>query len=85
MIAPARARAFRGGMTAPCLLLFVILLFPCVALVLMWVSSTYLRPAFHGGLMLPVLGFVFLPVTTIVYAWEINIRCRRRESICCGC
>jgi uncharacterized membrane protein len=28
--------------------------------------------AFHGGLLLPVLGFIFLPLTTIVYAWELN-------------
>ena len=27
---------------------------------------------FHGGLILPVIGFIFLPLTTIVYAWEIN-------------
>ena len=56
----------------PCLLLLVILLFPRVFLVLMWLLSTYLQRAFHGGLLLPVLGFIFLPVTTIVYAWEIN-------------
>src|SRR5258708_31474596 len=56
----------------PCLLLFVILLFPRVALVLMWLFSTYLQRAFHGGLLLPVLGFIFLPLTTIVYAWELN-------------
>lgn len=58
--------------TVPCLLLFVILLFPRVALVLMWLFSTYLERAFHGGLLLPVLGFIFLPLTTIVYAWELN-------------
>jgi hypothetical protein len=56
----------------PCLLLFVILLFPRVVLALMWFFSNYLQSAFHGGLMLPVLGFFFLPLTTIVYAWEIN-------------
>jgi hypothetical protein len=56
----------------PCLLLFVILLFPRVALVLMWLFSSYLQRAFHGGLILPVLGFLFLPLTTIVYVWEIN-------------
>jgi len=32
----------------------------------------YLQTAFHGGLVLPVIGFIFLPLTTIVYAWEIN-------------
>jgi hypothetical protein len=56
----------------PCLLLLVILLFPRVTLVLMWLFSTYLQRAFHGDLMLPILGFLFLPLTTIVYAWELN-------------
>ena len=56
----------------PCFLLLLILLSPRVALVLMWIFSTYLQRAFHGGLLLPLLGFIFLPLTTIVYAWEIN-------------
>ncbi|MEK7405123.1 MAG: hypothetical protein AAB225_08445, partial [Acidobacteriota bacterium] len=59
-------------LTMPCFLLLVILLFPRVALALMWIFSTYLQRAFHGGLVLPVLGFIFLPLTTIVYAWELN-------------
>ena len=56
----------------PCLLLVVILAFPRVALVLMWLFSNYLGRAFHGGLLIPLLGFIFLPLTTIVYAWELN-------------
>jgi len=56
----------------PCLPLLVILLFPRIALVLMWFYSTYLQRAFNGGLVLLVLGFIFLPLTTIVYAWELN-------------
>ena len=55
----------------PCLLLIILVGFPRVALVLLWLFSTYLQRAFHGGLLLPVLGFIFLPLTTIVYAWEI--------------
>jgi hypothetical protein len=55
-----------------CLVVFVVLLFPRAALALMWFFSTYLQRAFHGGLLLPVLGFIFLPLTTIVYAWELN-------------
>ena len=43
----------------PCFLLFIVLLFPRVALVLMWFYSTYLQRAFHGGMVLPVLGFHF--------------------------
>jgi FtsH-binding integral membrane protein len=56
----------------PCFLLLVILLSPRVALVLMWIFLTYLQRAFHGALLLPLLGFIFLPLTTIVYAWELN-------------
>jgi len=59
-------------LTMPCFLLLLVLLFPRVALVLMWFFSTYLQRAFHGGLVLPILGFIFLPLTTIVYAWELN-------------
>jgi hypothetical protein len=56
----------------PCLLLLVVLLFPRVALVLMWFFSTYLQRAYHGTVLIPLLGFIFLPLTTIVYAWEVN-------------
>jgi hypothetical protein len=38
----------------------------------MWLFSNYLGRAFHHTLLVPVLGFIFLPLTTIVYAWEVN-------------
>lgn len=56
----------------PCFLVLIVLLFPRVALVLMWLFGAYLQRAFHGDLLVPLLGFVFLPLTTIVYAWEVN-------------
>ena len=56
----------------PCFLILAIVFFPRVVLALMWFFSTYLQRAFHGGLLIPLLGFFFLPLTTIVYAWEIN-------------
>ena len=56
----------------PCLLLLIIIGFPRLALFLIWLFSNYLERAFHGGLLFPILGFIFLPLTTIVYAWEIN-------------
>jgi len=56
----------------PCLLVLVILFFPRVVLVLMFLFSDYLGRAFHHGLLVPLLGFIFLPITTIVYAWELN-------------
>lgn len=55
-----------------CIALLIILLFPRITLALMWLFSNYLQRAFHGGLLVPLLGFLFLPLTTIVYAWEIN-------------
>lgn len=56
----------------PCFVVLAMLLFPRLVLLFMWFFSTYLQRAFHGGLLLPVLGFIFLPLTTIVYAWELN-------------
>ncbi len=55
----------------PCLLVLVFLLFPRVVLVLMFLFSNYLTRAYHG-LLIPLLGFIFLPITTIVYAWMVN-------------
>lgn len=37
----------------------------------MFLFSHYLQRAYHG-LILPILGFIFLPLTTITYAWLIN-------------
>ncbi len=55
----------------PCLLLILILAFPRVVLVLLFLFSTYLERAYHG-VLLPLLGFIFLPLTTLVYAWMAN-------------
>jgi hypothetical protein len=57
----------------PCLLTLVVLMFPRVILVLMWLFSNYLDRAYHG-LIVPLLGFIFLPITTIAYAWMVNSR-----------
>jgi hypothetical protein len=55
----------------PCLLAIVVLAFPRVVLVLMWLFSSILDRAYHG-LLIPILGFIFLPITTIVYAWMVT-------------
>ncbi len=55
----------------PCLLVIAVLAFPRVILALMFFFSTYLQRAYHG-LLLPLLGFLFLPITTLVYAWMQN-------------
>ena len=53
----------------PCILVLLVLLFPRVILVLMWLFSTVLDRAYNHNLVIPLLGFIFLPITTIVYAW----------------
>jgi hypothetical protein len=55
----------------PCLLVILILAFPRVVLVCLLLFSTYLERAYHG-LLLPLLGFLFLPLTTLAYAWLVN-------------
>ena len=55
----------------PCLLVAFVLAFPRLMLVLLALFSTYLDRAYHG-LLLPILGFLFLPLTTLVYAWMVN-------------
>jgi len=55
----------------PCLFVVVLLAFPRLVLVLMFLFSTYLQRA-YTNLLIPVLGFIFLPLTTIVYAWLVN-------------
>ncbi len=55
----------------PCLLLILFVAFPRIALVLIFLFSNYLQRAYHG-LLLPLIGFLFLPLTTLAYAWMVN-------------
>jgi hypothetical protein len=55
----------------PCILLLVFLLSPRLAMVLIWLFSNYLDRAYHSILLI-ILGFLFVPLTTLVYAWEVN-------------
>jgi uncharacterized oligopeptide transporter (OPT) family protein len=40
-------------------------------IVLLYLFSNFLQRAYHS-LLLVILGFFFLPLTTIVYAWVVN-------------
>ncbi len=52
----------------PCLLAILVLAFPRVAIVLLWLFSTFFS-ALHNNFTVLLLGFVFLPLTLIVYAY----------------
>jgi hypothetical protein len=57
----------------PCVMLLLGIAFPRFALVVLFLFTGFLQRAYHSLLLL-VLGFVFLPLTTIVYAWIVNGR-----------
>jgi hypothetical protein len=57
----------------PCLIGCLALSAPRMAIVLVVVFSDYLGRAFESSLW-PFLGFLFLPATTLAYAWAINSR-----------
>ena len=59
----------------PCIFVLLLLAFPRAVLVLMFLFSTYLQRA-YDGLLIPLIGFFFLPLTTIVYAWLVNSHLR---------
>ena len=49
-----------------CLLAAVGSFFPRIALLLMWIFTSYVDRAF-SGLLLPLVGLIFLPFTTIMF------------------
>jgi hypothetical protein len=55
----------------PCLFLVLGIAFPRVILALLFFFTRYLDRPFHG-LLVPLLGFIFLPLTTLIYAVIIN-------------
>lgn len=55
----------------PCLAVIVVLAFPRVVLVVLWLFTNYLQHVYHG-LLIPLLGFIFLPLTTLAYAWIVH-------------
>jgi hypothetical protein len=51
----------------PCLAVFGVLAMPRFVMILLWIFSDYLSRA-YDGFVLPLLGFFFLPTTTLAYA-----------------
>jgi hypothetical protein len=55
----------------PCLLGVIALAFPRLVLAAVWLTSDYLARAYDTVLW-PLLGFFFLPLTTLAYAFAHN-------------
>ena len=56
----------------PCLLALLSVAFPRVAIVLLWLFTIFFSHI--HGIVIPVLGFLFLPLTLIIYAYFLNTR-----------
>jgi hypothetical protein len=57
-----------------CAVLLLLFLGPRVALAALALFTGYLGRAFGGDILLPLVGWLFLPWTTLAYAWAINSR-----------
>ena len=57
----------------PCCLALIALVAPRLAIVLVFLFSDYLGTAYETWIV-PFLGFLFLPLTTLAYAWAIHSR-----------
>lgn len=55
----------------PCLLAILAVAFPRVAIVLLWLFTNFFTGVYHN-ILIPVLGFIFLPLTLIVYTYFHN-------------
>ena len=55
----------------PCFVVLIGFFFPRLVIAGLALFTNYLGQAYHG-LVLPLLGFFFLPYTTLAYAWAIN-------------
>ena len=50
-----------------------IALFARLALLVVWLSTPLVNRAFHGGWILPLLGILLLPITTLTYVLVYSI------------
>jgi hypothetical protein len=55
----------------PCLLALLAVAFPRVAIILLWLFTNFFTGVYHG-IIIPVLGFIFLPLTLIVYTYFVR-------------
>ena len=46
---------------------WLIALFSRIALLVVWLTTPLVNRAFHGGWFMPLLGILFLPITTLTY------------------
>jgi len=55
----------------PCLFALLAIAFPRAAIILLWLFTNFFTGVYHG-IIIPVIGFLFLPLTLIVYTYFQN-------------
>jgi hypothetical protein len=55
----------------PCLLAILIVMFPRVAIVLLYFFTNFFTHV-YSSVIIPLLGFIFLPLTLIAYTYLVN-------------
>lgn len=56
----------------PCFIALFAYFFPRVILVLIWLFGNHYLGRAYQTVIWPVLGFIFMPLTTLAYAFAIN-------------
>jgi hypothetical protein len=52
----------------PCLLAILVLAFPRIAIVLLYFLTNFFKGV-YDTVLIPVLGFIFMPLTLVAYTW----------------
>ena len=56
----------------PCLLALLILLFPRIAIVVLYFFTNFFQGVYES-LLLPLIGLIFLPITLLAYTWMVKV------------
>lgn len=54
-----------------CIAVIIALIFPRLLIIVLWLFTDWFDGVFNG-ILIPVLGFIFLPVTTLWYSVVVN-------------
>ncbi|MHB8840871.1 MAG: hypothetical protein ACYC56_03630 [Candidatus Aquicultor sp.] len=54
-----------------CIAALLALITPRLVLLVLWIFTDYISSVFDSFIW-PLLGFIFLPLTTLAYAWSIH-------------
>lgn len=55
----------------PCLAALLIVAFPRLGIVLLYLFTTFFQGVYES-VLIPLLGFIFLPLTLIAYTWLVK-------------